>query len=100
MSNDTSFIDVTVDKGHIITIGERLLNPVSPRFARNRIGQFGIGKVASLAAASRFEITTQKDDFAARVIFDKAQWMEEEGSWKIPMSRLPYDPRGGGGALV
>src|SRR4030043_1617991 len=158
MSNDTSFIDVTVDKGHIITIGERLyeqsielirelvnnaydadatrvdvtiskkeitvadngqgmdieglkqyfnvgsdeklLNPVSPRFARNRIGQFGIGKFASLAAASRFEITTQKGDFAARVIFDKAQWMGEEGPGVIPRARLPYDPKRGGGALV
>jgi len=44
---------------------EKLINPISPRFGRNRIGQFGIGKFASLAAASRFEITTQKGDFAA-----------------------------------
>ena len=129
MSHDTSYLTITVDKSHIITIGERLYeqsielirelvnnaydadatrvdvtvsekeitvsdngermdieglnqyfnvgsdeklaNPKSPRFKRNRIGQFGIGKFASLAAASRFEITTQKGDFAARVIFDK-----------------------------
>ena len=32
---------------------EKLMNPTSPRFRRNRIGQFGIGKFASLAAASR-----------------------------------------------
>ena len=38
--------------------GEKLVNPLSPRFGRNRIGQFGIGKFASLAAASRFEVTT------------------------------------------
>jgi hypothetical protein len=158
MSNDTSFIEVTVDKGHIITIGERLyeqsielirelvnnaydadatrvdvtvskteitvadngqgmdmeglkqyfnvgsdeklLNPVSPRFARNRIGQFGIGKFASLAAASRFEITTQRGNFAARVIFDKARWIGEGGSWKIPFSLLPNDPKRGDGTLV
>ena len=32
------------------------MHPVSPRFGRNRIGQFGIGKFASLAAAERFEV--------------------------------------------
>ena len=158
MSNETSFLEVTVDKGHIITIGERLyeqsielirelvnnsydadatrvdvtvsereitvadngqgmdieglkqyfsvgsdeklLNPISPRFGRNRIGQFGIGKFASLAAASRFEITTQKGDFAARVIFDKARWMGEEDSWKIPLTHIPKDPRRADGTLV
>jgi hypothetical protein len=158
MSNEISFLEVTVDKGHIITIGERLyeqsielirelvnnaydadamrvevtvsekeitvsdngqgmdmeglkqyfsvgsdeklLNPISPRFGRSRIGQFGIGKFASLAAASRFEITTQKGDFAARVIFDKARWMGEGDSWKIPLTHLPMDPKRGDGTLV
>ena len=109
MSNETSYLTITVDKSHLITIGERLyeqsielirelvnnaydadatrvdvnvsdqeivvsdngegmdikgltqyfnvgsdeklMHPVSPRFGRNRIGQFGIGKFASLAAA-------------------------------------------------
>ena len=120
MSPETSYLTITVDKSHIITIGERLyeqsielirelvnnaydadatrvdvnvtekeivvadngegmnmegliqyfnvgsgeklVNPLSPRFGRNRIGQFGIGKFASLAAASRFEVTTQKGE--------------------------------------
>jgi hypothetical protein len=158
MSNETSYLKITVDKGHIITIGERLyeqsielirelvnnaydadatrvdvtvseyeitvadngqgmdmdglkqyfnvgsdeklLNPISSRFRRNRIGQFGIGKFASLAAASRFEISTQKGDFAARVIFDKARWIDEGDSWKIPLIHIPKDPKRGDGTLV
>jgi len=158
MSNDASFLTITVDKSHIITIGERLyeqsielirelvnngydadasrvdvtvtdkeiivaddgegmdmeglkqyfsvgsneklMSPLSPRFGRNRIGQFGIGKFASLAAASRFEITTQKANFAARVVFDKARWIEEGDSWRIPLTPLPRDPKRGYGTTV
>jgi hypothetical protein len=158
MSNEASYLTVTVDKGHIIAIGERLyeqsielvrelvnnaydadatrvdvtvsekeivvrdngegmdnnglrqyfnvgsaeklMNPLSPRFGRNRIGQFGIGKFASLAAASRFEITTQKGPFAAQVIFDKARWIERDDSWKIPLTLLERDPERGDGTTV
>ena len=158
MSNEASFLTITVDKSHIITIGERLyeqsielirelvnngydadasrvdvtvsdkeiivadngegmdieglnqyfnvgsvkklMNPKSPRFGRNRIGQFGIGKFASLAAASRFEVTTQKGNFAARVVFDKARWIEEGDSWKIPLTPLERDPRRSDGTTV
>jgi len=158
MSQGSSFLTITVDKSHIITIGERLyeqsielvrelvnnaydadatrvdvmvtdneitvadngegmdregleqyfnvgsaeklVNPLSPRYGRNRIGQFGIGKFASLAAASRFEITTQKGDFAARVVFDKALWMKGGDSWKIPLTLLEADPRKGNGTIV
>ncbi len=71
---------------------EKLLHPKSPRFRRDRIGQFGIGKFASLAAASRFEITTQKGDFAACVVFDKARWLEQGDSWVIPLTRIEPDP--------
>ena len=158
MSPETSYLTITVDKSHIITIGERLYeqsielirelvnnaydadatrvdvnvtekeivvadngegmnmeglnqyfnvgsgekvaNPLSPRFGRNRIGQFGIGKFASLAAASRFEVTTQKGDFAARVVFDKARWVEEGDSWKIPLTILDRDGKRGDGTTV
>ena len=158
MSNEASYLTLTVDKSHIITIGERLyeqsielvrelvnnaydadatrvdvtvsdkeivvtdngegmhlkgleqyfnvgsdeklLNPISPRFGRNRIGQFGIGKFASLAAASRFEITTQKGEFSAQVVFDRARWIEEGDSWKIPLTLLERDPRRGDGTSV
>ena len=37
---------------------EKIINPVSPKFKRHRIGQFGIGKFATLSACSRFEIYT------------------------------------------
>jgi hypothetical protein len=158
MSNEESSLRITVDKSHILTLGERLyeqsielirelvnnaydadatrvevtvsgkeimvaddgegmdlegleqyfnvgsdeklLHPISPRFGRDRIGQFGIGKFASLAAASRFEITTQKRDFAARVVFDKARWLEEGDSWVIPLTRLEPDPKRGDGTTV
>lgn len=80
--------------------GEKLVNPLSPRFGRNRIGQFGIGKFASLAAASRFEVTTQKGDFRAQVVFDKARWVEEGESWKIPLALLARDDKRGDGTTV
>ncbi|MBW1702595.1 MAG: ATP-binding protein, partial [Deltaproteobacteria bacterium] len=158
MSEKTSYLAITVDKSHIITIGERLYeqsielirelvnnaydadatrvdvtvteneivvadngegmdmeglkqyfnvgsdeklsNPLSPRFGRNRIGQFGIGKFASLAAASRFEVFTQKGNFTARAVFDKARWVEKGDSWKIPFTRLERDNKRGDGTTV
>jgi len=158
MSNESSHLTITVDKSHIISLGERLyeqsielirelvnnaydadatrvdvtvsgreivvadngegmdmagleqyfnvgsdaklLHPKSPRFRRDRIGQFGIGKFASLAAASRFEITTQKEDFCARVVFDRTRWLEQGDSWVIPLTRLAPDPERGNGTTV
>jgi hypothetical protein len=158
MSNEASNLTITVDKSHILSLGERLyeqsielirelvnnaydadatrvdvtvsgkeivvvdngegmdmeglkqyfnvgsddklLHPKSPRYGRDRIGQFGIGKFASLAAASRFEITTQKGEFTARVVFDKTRWLEQGDSWVIPLTRLEPDPDGGDGTTV
>ena len=158
MSEKATYLKITVDKSHIITIGERLYeqsielirelvnnaydadatrvdvtvsekeivvadngegmdieglkqyfnvgsdekltNPISPRFGRNRIGQFGIGKFASLAAASRFEVFTQKGDFAAHVVFDKAHWVKKGASWKIPFTLLERDNKRGDGTTV
>jgi len=158
MSNEAPYLKITINKGHILTLGERLyeqsielvrelvnnaydadatrvdvtvsakeimvadngegmdieglkqyfnvgsdeklVHPVSPRFRRNRIGQFGIGKFASLAAASRFELSTQKGDFAARVVFDKARWLEGGDSWEIPLTLLELDPKRGDGTTV
>lgn len=96
MQSSHEYIPVTIDKSHIITIGERLYaesiefvrelvnnaydadatlqklyTPKSPIYNRDRIGQFGIGKFASLSVCKRFEVVTKKDDFVARVIFDK-----------------------------
>jgi hypothetical protein len=154
----SSFLPVTVDKSHLITIGERLYTesielirelvnnaydadatevqvtvqddlvrvtdngtgmdfeglrqyfnigspeklqkPKSPRFRRDRIGQFGIGKFASLSACERFEVETQKGEFAARVIFDKSAWEQAGEAWHLPLLSLTPDPRRGDGTTV
>lgn len=84
------------------TIGspEKLLKPKSPRFHRDRIGQFGIGKFASLSACRRFEVQTQKGSFAARVTFDKSDWEQTGESWQLPLELLEPDTRRGDGTTV
>ncbi len=152
------YIPVTVDKSHIITIGERLYTESiefirelvnnaydadatvvevtvkkdlveikdngsgmdregliqyfnigsqyklyeskSPIFKRERIGQFGIGKFASLAACKRFEILTKRGDFVGRVIFDKEDWERIPSDWKIPLEILPLNARQHDGTTV
>ncbi len=152
------FIPVTIDKSHIITIGERLyaesiefvrelVNNAydadatlvevtvtedtieirdngsgmdieglrqyfnigsqqklyaskSPVYGRDRIGQFGIGKFASLSACKRFEVITKKDEFVGRVIFDKEQWEKMGEIWQLPFERLPADFRKQNGTTV
>ncbi len=79
---------------------EKLQKPKSPRFRRDRIGQFGIGKFASLSACERFEVETQKGSFAARVIFDKSTWEQAGESWHLPLEYLDPDPRRGDGTIV
>ena len=66
---------------------EKLYDNLSPRFKRQRIGQFGIGKFASLAACDRFEVWTKKGDFCARVIFDRKDWEEGGDSWELPLEK-------------
>ena len=136
-------IEITVDKSHIVTIGERLYSESielirelvnnaydadasevhvfisdehiiiednglgmdlkglkqyfnigsqfkkgarkSPKFERDRIGEFGIGKFASLSACSTFELWTKKDDFQAKVTFDKEVWNKSGSLWHIPL---------------
>jgi hypothetical protein len=79
---------------------EKLMSPVSPVLGRRRIGQFGIGKFATLAACRRFVVTTRKGDFAARVVFDKESWEKSEGPWSLPLERKPPDCRDGDGTTV
>ena len=158
MHSYPEFVPVTIDKSHIITIGERLYAesiefvrelvnnafdadatlveismtgdsieirdngsgmdreglrqyfnigsqqklyvPKSPIHGRDRIGQFGIGKFASLSACERFEVITKKDDFVARVIFDKKEWEKAEGLWQLPLEILPSDFRDQNGTTV
>lgn len=75
-------------------------NKKTPRFGRERIGQFGIGKFASLAAASRFEIYTQKGKFSARVIFDKKEWEKNRTDWQLPLEIIPPNPQQKDGTTV
>jgi hypothetical protein len=84
----------------IIGSDEKVIHSRSPKFGRVRIGLFGIGKFASLAAASRFEVLTQHKDFAARVIFDKKAWEEAEDTWHLPCEILDPDPKRGEGTTV
>ena len=84
----------------VIGSQEKLLRPKSPFFKRDRIGQFGIGKFATLSACNRFVVTTQRGGFAARVVFDKEEWSRMEGEWKLPLEILPPDPERGDGTTV
>ncbi|MBI4688925.1 MAG: ATP-binding protein [Nitrospirae bacterium] len=158
MQSFPEFIPVTIDKSHIITIGERLYaesiefvrelvnnaydadatlveivasedtieirdngsgmdmeglgqyfnigsqqklcSPKSSIYNRDRIGQFGIGKFASLSACKRFEVITKRDDFVARVIFDKEQWEKAGDVWQLPLELLSADFRKQNGTTV
>ena len=84
----------------IIGSQEKLLKPKSPIFRRDRIGQFGIGKFATLSAGQRFLVSTQKGDFGARVTFDKAEWSRPDGEWRLPLEILQPDPQRGDGTTV
>ena len=79
---------------------EKLLHPLSPRFQRPRIGQFGIGKFASLSACKRFEVYAQKGDFAAHVVFDKEDWAGSSDVWEVPLELHEPDHRRGDGTTV
>ncbi len=152
------YLPVTVDKSHLITIGERLysesielirelvnnaydadatevdikmtdesievkdngtgmdreglrqyFNIGSPEkiqksrsrvFHRDLVGQFGIGKFASLSACECFEVRTQKEDFAAKVTFDKTEWEKEGDRWNLPLHPLLPDRERGNGTTV
>jgi len=157
-TNSNEFINVTIDKSHIITIGERLYTesiefvreivnnaydadaalveiivgediieirdngsgmdrdglrqyfnigsqqklhaPKSPVYSRDRIGQFGIGKFATLSAGKRFEVLTKNGDFVGRVTFDKEVWEKAKDTWQLPLEILPPDFRKTNGTTV
>src|SRR3990170_628798 len=54
-----------VGLGQYFNIGsqQKLYASKSPVYGRDRIGQFGIGKFATLSAAKRFEVITKNGDF-------------------------------------
>jgi hypothetical protein len=79
---------------------EKIIKAKSPVFHRDIIGQFGIGKFASLSACECFEVCTQKGDFAAKVTFDKVEWEKEGDQWNLPLYILPPDRERGDGTTV
>ena len=79
---------------------EKVLKSISLLFHRDRIGQFGIGKFASLSACECFEIYTQKGDFAAKVTFDKVEWEKGGDQWNLPLQILAPDKERGDGTTV
>lgn len=98
--NGTGMDLAGLEQYFVIGSDEKVVHSRSSRFGRARIGQFGIGKFASLAAASRFELLTQHKDFAARVVFDKKAWEEAKNEWHIPCEVLSADPERGDGTTV
>lgn len=68
------------------TIGSdyKKLNPLSLRFKRARIGEFGIGKFAVLSICDRFEIFTQSDKYSGTLIFDRIDF-EARQDWNVPL---------------
>ncbi len=79
---------------------EKMMKAKSPIFQRDLIGQFGIGKFASLSACECFEVITQKGDFSAKVTFDKKEWEKEGDQWNLPLEILPPDRERGDGTTV
>lgn len=79
---------------------EKRLHTKSSKLGRDRIGQFGIGKFATLSACETFEVYTQYQGFAAKVTFDKKEWGKSGKSWHLPLGTPPYDPKRGNGTTV
>ncbi len=78
---------------------EKKRTPKSPRFGRDRIGEFGIGKFSTLSASDHFEVSTQKGGFAATVIFDRRDWEARE-HWYLPLRMEAPEPSRGDGTRV
>lgn len=72
----------------------------SALFRRDLIGQFGIGKFATLSACERFRVSTCKGDFSATVTFDKDDWWHRGDRWELPLEVNPADGRTEDGTKV
>lgn len=83
-----------------VGVPDKRENPISPKLKRQRIGQFGIGKFATLAACRRFEVYTRRGGFSARVVFDRDDWERGEGDWRLPMEIDPQPGRKRDGTTV
>ena len=72
----------------------------SKLYGRDLIGQFGIGKFASLSACEIFKVNTKKYDFSATVTFDKKEWWKKKKRWEVPLEINPKDGRKTNGTTV
>ena len=74
------------DLNQYFTIGSpfKRLQKLTPKYKRQMIGEFGIGKFAVLALCDRFELFTRKNGFAATVIFDKKDFQQKK-EWQVPI---------------
>ncbi|MCD6423254.1 MAG: ATP-binding protein [Elusimicrobia bacterium] len=71
-------------------------NPVTPKFQRRRIGEFGIGKFAVLSACDYFEIISFKNGKSYQVIFDKEEWERDNERWHLPLKiTSPFEKKEG-----
>lgn len=77
----------------------KVLSNTTPIYGRSKIGQFGIGKFAVLSACDRFRLRTQKDGYAAEVVFDKHDW-RHSAAWTVPIRELAYDETFGNGTVI
>jgi len=80
------------------TVGsaEKRANSISLRFGRKRIGQFGIGKFAALAAADCFMIESVRSNFHHAVVFDRQAWQLND-NWSLPIftqAKSPFHTEG------
>ncbi|MCI0634270.1 MAG: ATP-binding protein [Actinobacteria bacterium] len=83
-----------------VGVPDKREHPISPKLKRQRIGQFGIGKFATLAACRRFEVYTRRGEFSAKVVFDRDDWERGEGDWRLPMEIDPEPGRKRDGTTV
>lgn len=91
VEDDGSGMDRTgLEQYFTIGSGFKKENPVTPKFKRIRIGEFGIGKFAVLSICDRFEIYTRSQNYAATLIFDRNDF-EERNDWNIPLIEHSID---------
>src|SRR2546421_467613 len=73
---------------------------MGPGTLPGRVGQFGIGKFATLWACERFTVCTRRGGFLAEVVFDKKEWEAAGDRWDLPLRVLPPEPARGDGTTV
>lgn len=84
--NGTGMSDRGLEQYFNVGSLEKRIHPKSPKFGRKRIGEFGIGKFASLSAADSFEVRTKKGKFLRRVIFSQKEWQDSQ-TWELPIKK-------------